>query len=176
MHTAIRAGYAALLATMLAALSTSPPAAAANTFHNASAGVACHPANGALAAKFIRNLNFLTNASTGDAYVVCSLPMDDAYNAPAQLDGLMVDVFLPTPGTVTCVAQTGTFSNGSNVIQASTAMTHTSSTTNVAVQFSFNANLLQREGVYRVLTLNCKLPAGTKMGLIQRWETPASPA
>jgi hypothetical protein len=174
MTTAIRAGSATLLATTLAAtLSTSFPAAASNTFHDASAGVACHPANGALAAKFTYNLNYLTNANTTDAYVLCSLPMDDVNNAPAVLNGLMVDVFLPSPATVTCVAQTGSYVSGANQIEGSSALTYTSSVTNLALQFSFETALLTRAGTYRVLTLNCKLPPGAKLGLIQRWETPA---
>jgi hypothetical protein len=176
MHTAIRAGTAALLATTLvAALSTSPSASASNTFHNASAGVACHPANGAVAAKFTYNLNFLTNGNTTDAYVLCSLPMDDVNNAPAHLDGLMVDVFLPSPGTVACAAQTGYYGGGLNQIESSTALSYTSSVNNVSHQFSFNTLLLHRDGVPPVLTLNCKLPPGARMGLIQRWETPAPP-
>ena len=171
MNTANPALSAALLATTLAAtLSMSHPAAAAATFHNTSAGVACHAANGALAAKFTYNLNFLTNGNTTDAYVVCALNMDDTNQTPAVLNGLTATLFLPTPGTAACVAQTGYFS-GTNQIEGSTALTYTSTYSNLTLQFSFDTSQLTRAGMTQVLTLNCKLPPGAKLGLIQRWET-----
>ena len=172
MQFPIRTAPVVLLVSSLAVASAGGPAAAASTFHDASAGVDCQAANGALAAKFTYNLNFLTNTGTTDAYVVCSLPMDDENQTPAMLEGLMVDVQLGAAGsTVTCVAQTGYWGAGVNQIFRSSAQSHTSTIPNETDQLVWNAAALGRDGVATVLTLNCKLPAGAKMGLIQRWES-----
>jgi hypothetical protein len=165
----------ALLATTLAAtLPAIGPAAAAN-YRYASAGAACHAANGALASKFTFNLNYLTNVGTTDANVICSLPMDDATATPDTLTWLSVSVLVPTQGaTVTCMAQTGYFFNGVNTIYRSSAQTYTATQPNVAYTLQWNSYLLERADYVSVLTINCKLPPGTKLGLIQRVEAPSS--
>ena len=160
-----------LTATIAAAIGTASPAAAATTSLNyVSAGVACHPASGALAAKFNRNLNYLTNVGTTDAYVVCHFQMADSPTLVAAFGGLYVHLQGSAAGsTVTCVAQVGAFFSGTNQINGSVARTHTTSAHNESLVLSWLSGL-ERDDFADVVTLNCKLPPGMKMGLIQRWE------
>jgi hypothetical protein len=68
------------------------------------------------------------------------------------------------------MAQTGYFSGGYNHIQSSAAKSHTSTETDDSQQLLWtNPGAIARSGVAVVLTINCKLPPGTKMGLIQHW-------
>jgi hypothetical protein len=145
--------------------------ARATAFRDASAGVACQAANGALAGKFTHNLNYLTNVGTADAYVVCSLPMDDASGDPTPILLLTLEVFLPTQGsTVACTAQTGAYFDGANQIKSSVAESYTSTAANVDWQLAWSGSALARMDPHHVLTINCKVPAGGRLGLIQRWE------
>jgi hypothetical protein len=159
----------ACLATAWLAVAASAPAAA-QAYHYASAGAACQPANGALA-KFTYNLHFLTNTGTTDQTVVCHLGMDDAGGTPKAHVFLNVQVYLPATGTtVTCLAQTGGFYGEGTHIQASTAKTLTSSTPNQYGALSWTGAELPRENSSVIVTLNCKLPPGARMGTIGRVE------
>ena len=167
--SAIRSSIAHLLSliVLLVGLAGSAPALAAN-YRNASAGAACRPANGALSAKFTYNLHYLTNVGSTDAYVICSLVMDDASPSPAPTADLRVDVFTTTAGTtVTCVAQVGAYYGGAAQITGSSAASVTSVVDSASSQLAWNTTNLQRSGVHLLLVINCKLPPGTKLGLIQ---------
>lgn len=159
-----------LAATFAAAVGSASPASA-STYLYVSAGVACHPANGALAAKFNRNLNYLTNSGTTDGYVVCHFQMADASGAVSPFGGIHVHMQGSASGaTITCVAQVGAFFSGTNLIEGSLARTYTTIAPNESVVLSWYGGLV-RDEFEDVVTLNCKLPPGTKMGLIQRWES-----
>jgi hypothetical protein len=174
MHIAIRTAPAALLtATLAIALGQSSPATA-TAYRDASAGAVCHAANGALAAKFTFNLNYLTNISNTDAYVICHLPMDDAAMTPDGVGKLTVHGLIPTAGTtVTCVAQVGAFYDSTNHLYSSSAKSDTAATLNSELYLSWDSVEVPRTSNFQVLSINCKLPPGTKLGLIERWEAPA---
>jgi hypothetical protein len=158
------------LIVAFAGLAGSAPAIA--NYRDASAGAVCHPANGALAAKFTYNLHYLTNAGTTDAYVICHLPMDDASLVPNSLSYLRIDVLTAGAGsTVTCVAQTGAFYAGSVHIYKSSSLTHTSSVVSESFALGWDVADIQRANVYEVLVINCKLAPGAKLGLLQYEET-----
>ena len=160
-------GYGLCVAVLAAAMGASPASAAA--YRNASAGAACHAANGALASKFTFNLNYLTNIGTTDAYVICSLPMDDASTTPDTIIKLSVSFTVPAAlSTVTCVAQAGNYVTTNNIYH-SAAESRTTASANQSLTMQWE-NYIPRGGVINVVTLNCKLPPGTKMGLIERWE------
>ena len=165
-------GYGLCVVALAAGMASSSPAFAA--YRNASAGAACHAANGALASKFTFNLNYLTNVGTTDAYVICNLAIDDAIGTPDTVTRLTVSLVVPTQGaTVSCVAQAGAFYNGTNHIIQSLAESDSADVPNAVVFLSWDQDLVRGDAL-NVLTLNCKLPAGTKMGLIERWESPSS--
>jgi len=152
-----------------------PRPGAALEVRDYSAGTACRPANGALAPKFNYNLHYLTNIGTVDAYVVCDVALDDPSQTPDELFLLNVDLLVPTVGhTVTCVAQVGSFYSGQAHIVASSAVSATANAADDAIVLGWDTTKLVRNDVFKVLTLNCKLPPGTKMGLIQRWEIPGT--
>ena len=173
MHIGIRTAPAALLAATLAiALGQSSPATA-TAYRDASAGAVCHAANGALAAKFTYNLNYLTNAGTTDAYVICHLPMDDAASTPDAVGKLAVHGLIPTVGAaVTCTAQVGAFYDSSNHIYHSSAKTDPAALPNSELFLTWDSFEVERTSAFHVLSINCKLPPGAKLGLIERWEAP----
>jgi hypothetical protein len=177
MPTPIRTAAFATAATLFAALLSANGAAATSYFRHASAGADCHAANGALAGKFTYNLNYLTNVGTADAYVICSLPPDDdASLGPNIVTSLSVEVFLPSAeSTVSCMAQTGAFFDGANQVYRSQAQSYTSVGPNAGTQLQWSGSALERGAAWRVLTFNCKLPPGARLGLIQRWEDTPPP-
>jgi hypothetical protein len=162
--------FAASLLVVVAGLAIPAPIAAKD-YRNASAGSACHPANGAMAAKFNYNMHYLTNVGTTDAYVICDLQMDDATSLPEDATLLAVNLLLPDAGTtVTCIAQAGVFYDGMTSIYKSQSRTWSTGFDNQPVRLEWTGIGLARTHYSQVLTLNCKLPPGAKMGLIQREE------
>jgi hypothetical protein len=171
MH-ASRLGFA-LSALVVGCLGLAAPVAAI-AYRDASAGAVCHAANGALASKFNFTLTTVTNAGTTDAYVICHLPMDDTSTTPDHVSSLSVEATLPNTGqTVTCVAQASYFHHGVNHIYVSQSQTYTSGEPNENPTLTWSAPIY-RLNVFNVLSLNCKMPPGGKLGLIQRWEQPNS--
>ena len=159
------------LVVFVGALSASQPAAATHA-HDTSAGGACHAANGAADGKFTYSNNYLTNIGTTDQYVICHLQMDDDDSVPLTHPVYLAvhTVAGATAGTITCVAQEGAFYTGaSNTIASSSAR---SATLDVGLNSNLNwdTNLLTRPAIYYTLTLNCKVPGGFKLGLIEYWE------
>jgi hypothetical protein len=155
------------LLSLIVALAGSAPATAI-TYRDASAGAVCHAANGALAAKFTYNLHYLTNVGTADAYVICNLVMEDATLTPEPLTTLSAEVLLAGAGTATCVAQVGYFYGSELHVLRSSAQTQTTVGPG-AIPMVWPVSSVQRENVYELLVINCKLPPGAKMGLIQYW-------
>ena len=161
----------ALFVVVVGSLTTPVPAHAAVTYRDASAGAACHAANGSLATKFNFNLSFLTNAGTVDAYVICSLPMDDATASPLAINKVKVHAQLPNADTtLTCTAQTSAYFGGENHVYYSSTKTFTSTGPNANFTLLWTGADLTRQDVYAVLSFNCKVPPGAKLGLIERWE------
>ena len=167
--SAIRVRSALLCLAAAGALSMP---ASAERFRDSSAGAVCQAANGAVAAKFNRTLTYITNAGTTDAYVICHLPMDDASSTPDHVSRLTVEVTIPNAGgNVACVAQSGAYYQGANHIYASQAQSYTAAGPNESATIDWTVPMY-RLNVFNVLTLNCKLPPGAKLGLIERWEAP----
>jgi hypothetical protein len=160
---------AGIAAGFIVGIALLPAANARTLFRSTHAGVACRPANGALASSFTYTLQTLTNAGTTYAYVICALPMDDVSTYPTQTVLLTMEALLPDAGsTLTCTAQVGAFHNGVSHIRGSLAKSHRSVAANEAPQLFWNSSLLAREVNYEVLSLNCKVPPGATLGLIQR--------
>ena len=151
----------------------SAPASAVR-YRDSSAGAVCHPANGALVAKFNRTLNYIQNAGTTDAYVICQQVMDDGDVQPEKVTLLTASVTVPTQGaTVTCVAQAGAFYDNINHVYLSYSESFTAGAPNASAHLEWDVPFY-RISVFHVLTLNCKLPPGAKLGLLQRWEEPVA--
>ena len=96
--------------------------------------------------------------------------MEDATLTPDPLNNLTVDVLLAGAGhTVTCVAQVGYFYGTELHVLRSSALTRTAAGAGESAHLVWSVSSVQRENVYELLVLNCKLPPGAKMGLIQYW-------
>jgi hypothetical protein len=162
---------ATMLCLLLAAGIDAPVATAGPLFRSASAGSVCQPANGALASSFNYTMQYVTNVGSADAYLICSLIMDDHNAAPNQLQYLAVDALLANAGTtLTCTAQVGGYYNGSTHVRGSLAKSSTSVGPNASFALVFTGSTLLRDYAYDVLMLNCKVPPGGRLGLIQREE------
>ena len=158
----------ALFTACVGAVPSSPAEAA--VLRDTSAGGACHAANGAAAAKFSFGNNLLTNNATNDQYVVCHFQMHDD-QATALTTPLYLSVAVssgPTGGVVTCLAQMGFFASGVHSVTASVTRSTLISTGGSAAM-EWNAVAWGRTDAFQTLTLNCKLPPGFRMGLIQ-WQ------
>lgn len=147
-----------------------PLSADAQTYYtqNASAGAACHPANGGAAARFVRANYTLTNNNTTDQYAVCHLPMQDTPGLTYAPLSLSIHVGAGnTGGTFVCAAQTGSYTNNnSTVIHSSSAQQATVlAFTNAWLEI--DTSKLARSDHKQVLVLNCRLPPGGKLGLIE---------
>ena len=145
------------------------PTATAAKFRDTSAGGACHAANGAAAAKFSFGNHYLTNNATTDQYVVCHFQMDDE-----QAELITTPLFLAmtatagpaSGGTVTCLAQVGNYSMGATTITAS-ATRSAPLAAGASTTLDWSGVSWGRTQHYQVMTLNCRLPPGFRMGLIQ---------
>lgn len=166
--TASTSRLLALASTLLFAAIPSTPAHAVAA-RNLSAGAACHPANGAAAAKFTYTNHTIQNIGTTDQYVICNLPMaEDLLSEPVDPQFLAVSMTAgATGGTVVCVAQIGYHSGGSTTIRS----THARSVTLAAFlnsALSWNEGTAwNRAALFETLTLNCKLPPTVRLGLIE---------
>ena len=156
----------AAVATGLLALAM--PAAAANRSHDSSAGGSCHSASPT--PKFSRNNHYTTNIAATDQYLVCQFQMDDDPTVPAtDIKYLELSVVAgASGGTVTCVAQIGALYAGSMHLESSISRSVTLTAGNGGY-LNFGANPLIRSVYYNVLTMNCRVPTGFKVGLLE-WE------
>lgn len=158
-----------LAVACLAVLFGATPAHALR-YRDTSAGGACHPANGGAANRFTYGNLSLTNIGTVDQYVICHLQMDDDASAltPTRPEILAVAVTAgATPGTVVCVGQIGYHANGGNNVRSSISRTTTLPASNNGFLVWNTGTPWVREFVYETLTLNCKVPPGFKLGLIE---------
>jgi hypothetical protein len=158
-----------LAVACLAVLVGAGPAHAVR-YRDTSAGGACHPANGAAAGKFTYGNLSLTNLGSVDQYVICHLQMDDDPTAltPTRPEILAVAVTAgATPGTVACVGQIGYHANGVNHLRSSISRSLALAAANNGFLLWNSGTPWAREFVYETLTLNCKVPPGFKLGLIE---------
>jgi hypothetical protein len=158
----------AMFTTCLGALTAHTANAA--VFRDTSAGGACHAANGAAAAKFSYGNNLLTNNATNDQFVVCHFQMDDDQAVTLTTPLYVSAAISPgaTGGTVTCLAQMGYFLSGQSLVSASISRSATLPA-GEHTTLAWNAVSWGRTEPYQTLTLNCRLPPGFRMGLIQ-WQ------
>jgi hypothetical protein len=156
-----------LAATLVAGLTLATGTATAYTYRDESAGTACQGANGA-ASKFTYTMQYLTNVGAVDQYIVCDLTSHDATNDPLTPSIFRVNFTMAQAGsTITCVVQTGAHHSGTNHIISSASETYTSESANANSFLDWDPGSIVRNNPYDVLMLNCKVPPGTKVGLIQ---------
>ena len=156
------------LSAAIAALCAIAPAHASTQFHEASAGSACHPANGAAAAKFVRSMHTLTNNNTTEQYVVCDLRLDDVSGQPVRQVYLLRLFFTAgaTGGTLWCAAQTGSHYYGTTHVTSSAAKSK-ALTAGDNGEVYWEAFELSRSSQEHLLGFNCKVPPGFRLGLIE---------
>ena len=160
-----------VLCSCMLALAALPLPAQATVARDLSAGGACHAANGAAVGKFTFSNFSLLNIGTTDQFVVCNFQMEEDLSLTLKAAStLSVSVTAgATPGTVTCTAQTGHHYSGATVIRSSFVRT-------VTLPASNNGYLLWddpawiRINPWDTLTLNCRLPGGFRMGLIEWYQ------
>jgi hypothetical protein len=170
----VRIAPPAAVLVLVAGALASPVQAA--VFRYTGAGGACHPANGASAAKFTRAPHYITNNNTTDQFVVCHLPMDDASSSPNGIGTVELHVWGANAGTtVACVAQTGGFYFGSVHVRSAASRSHTFAAPGESWYLEWMAPALQRDGIGDTLALSCKMGPGTRLGLITRAEGEALP-
>ena len=155
-------------AVLCAATAASP--SSAGPYRNVSAGSACHPANGA-ATKFTRANNYIINNNATAQFVVCNFEMDDASTTPVQ--NIYLALFMQSAhagATVTCIAQTGHFDDGGNAIRTSAARATTFASDGAGSYLEWGTGVLLRDSSIDILTLNCKMDPGTRLGTLVRTE------
>jgi hypothetical protein len=162
----------ALAATVvLAALAVSPPAAATVNYHASSPGAVCHAANPG-ATKFVAANQYLTNGNTTAQYVMCALAVVDPTDIPRQLAFLQMEIQSGGEGSaVTCVLQTGYYGSGALTVRSSSSKTYTFVTVGGTNTFYWDAGSVVRDNTTHVLTLNCKMDPGTRLGTILYGDT-----
>ena len=154
----------AVCVLVAAAIGAAP--ARADDYRPTNGGSACHPANGPAAAKFSRTNHYLSNNNTTDQFVVCHLPMNDTGGYVAEIAHLQVHVQAAGAGSAVCVAQTGAYSDGQLFVRGGVTRSYTFSAAGFTVLEWFG--VLPRESNNDVLTLNCRLAPGMRLGLIER--------
>ncbi len=139
-----------------------------------SAGGACQPANGG-AAWFQFSNNYLTNIGTTDKYIVCHFVIDEdlgGMGAVSSIANLSVGTNSgAVGGQAVCSAQTGYHYYSTTSIMGTNVGAITLGA-NTYGPIQFNEAALPRTATYDVLTLNCRVPGGWKIGLIQLQTTP----
>jgi hypothetical protein len=150
------------------ALGASGPAAA-TVYSDTSAGGACHPAGGGAASKFTYSNNYLTNIGTTDQYVICHFGMNDTVTPVTNPSLLYISVAAGgTSGTISCVAQHGSFYLGANHVESSQTRS-ASMSAGASGTLSFDTSTMTRTQVYNTFTVNCRVPGGFKLALIEYW-------
>jgi len=162
---------AGLATAIVLAFAAAPQPAHARIHMSSNAGGACKPAYGA-STKFNFTELYALNTSTTDQYLVCNFT--DLTIAPFTSNAQPIDmlrVFVvsgASAGTVTCVAKMGHLADLTPTV-ASSATGSVPMSANSASAIVLGSDL-PRTNEYDVLSMNCKLPGGFKLGLIQRWE------
>jgi len=163
------AGTAGAIALALA-LAAAPQTANANVFLSTNGGAACKPAYGA-STKFNFTEYYALNNSTTDQYVVCSFAnFSVGSSSTAQpVKGIYFSFDAgATPGTAVCTVKMGYWMAGAHTASQSSKSVTVAANSNGVINFS---NLdLPRSFEFEALSVNCKVPGGFKLGLIQRTE------
>ena len=159
---------AAGIGAALLALASTPTQAA--YYRDTNAAAMCHPANGAAVAKFTRTSHYLANNATTDQFVVCDFTMDDSSGAPWAQGTLRIEAWATAPGTITCVAQTGRMVNGAVYATATQTRTYTFEAGNAGTSLNWLDGIARMNNL-DVLTLNCKVAPGMKLGVIEHIES-----
>jgi hypothetical protein len=157
------AAASVIVATVLSA----PPSATA-AYRDVSGGAACKGANGAASASFTYSNNYLTNIGSTPQYIICNFQMDDASFVPAPTESLILHAYntQAVSRTLSCSAQTGGYYYGSNYVASNSVKAHTFASVG-SDYLTWTPSLLVRNYPYDVLTINCRLDPGIRVGLIQ---------
>jgi len=161
------AGLAAVLAV---ACITAPRPAHAEIYLSTNAGGACKPAYGA-SDKFTFTELYAQNIGTTDQYLVCNFAnfTISTGQLAAPIDELRVWAGAgATPGTLACTVKMG-YWLGSPVVTSTSTKSAALGISSTGM-LDFVSTDLPRDSEYQVLSMNCKLPGGFKLGLIQRFE------
>ena len=163
------AGTASALALAIA-LSAAPQPARAHISLSTSAGSACKPAYGA-STRFNFTELYARNNGTTDEYLVCGFANWSFTGVGSARPLKSLSIWVNTGaagGTAVCVAKMGYWTGGATVVSMATR--------SLTFDSYGSGNLLWEEAdlprseEFQVLSMNCKLPGGAKLGLIQRIE------
>ncbi len=144
------------------------PGTASAVYRISSGGTACQPANGS-APWFQFTNNYLINNGTTDKYVVCNFVIDEpGITTIEQIDYLYVNTSSGAVGgqQAVCSAQIGYHASGATTI-AGTNIAAITLPAGSAGPIVFNVAALPRPQIYHALTLNCRVPGGWKIGLLE---------
>jgi hypothetical protein len=163
-------------ATLALAAATTPTPARASIYMSTNGGGACHAAaSGPTSFKFTNTS--VENTGTTDQYVICGFADFTISGDQSALPIDTLKVYLGSgayAGTATCVAQMGTWYSGVLHIVSSRSQNKVMTANDIGALIWLSEDL-PRTHEYETLLLNCKLPRGFKLGLIQRVEQePAS--
>ena len=159
-----------LVFALAVGLLAAPAPARAEYYLSTNGGGACKPAYGA-SPNFTFTELYAQNIGTADQYVVCNFA-----NFGKGYDMTTVGVYSlvvnfsagATAGTPVCVARLGFWTNAASV--ASTVVRSVTIQPGQAGEIRYNPGDLNRAYEFQTLSMNCKVPAGFRLGLIQRWE------
>jgi hypothetical protein len=160
----------AMASFAIAAFVAASPARA-EIYMSTSGGGACKAASSGSTAFRYTNLT-VENIGTTDQYVVCSFTnftvgTDQSAEAPYFLK-----VYLGAgayPGTATCIAQMASWYSGAAHISSSKSNVASLEANGYTAMYWLPEDLA-RDHETETLVLNCKLPRGFRIGLIQRVE------
>jgi hypothetical protein len=166
MRMAPSARWVSIVAAAVALVVAATPADA-TIYRDMSAGSACKAAYAGVS-PFVYSATHLENKGVVDLYVVCQF---QHYDIGAAQSPLLVSVALTAGtlgGTAVCVVQTGYY-NGT-VHNSAVVARGVPLAAGASGQVVWEGADLPRASEADVLTLNCKLPGGFRMGLIEVWE------
>ncbi len=165
-HPIASPGAIALSSTLAvgALLGLSHPASA-SVFRATNGGAACKPAL-SNSTSFLFNNKYAENTNTTDQYLICHLVMADLSTGPPPPQQLTIWFKAgATGGTALCLVQAGYYLD-STITSASVFSSGTAAAGGLVAVSWFEPGLV-RSTSNHALTLNCKVPAGWRMGLIQ---------
>jgi hypothetical protein len=158
------------------AASTAPRTADADIYMSTSAGGSCHPAFGA-STSFRFTSTYAENIGTTDQYLVCSFTNWDVGSAQLGRPIVELRVFFSAgayAGTISCATQMGSYYAGATHFNSSLTKS-TALGAGTSSDLIWSGTDLPRTEEYATLVMNCKLPRGFRLGLLQRFEPePAS--
>ena len=159
------ARYRTLALSLLVLASAFALPAAGVVTRNTNAGAACQPRYPGARA-FAAGNHSLRNTGDVDQYVVCHFGQMDLGPEPQSPASLAVHASAGAlAGQVICIARTGYFDGAVQTSAASTRAAQVASGGSTVL--SWTAADLPRSSVADALTLECKVPAGFTVGLIE---------